>query len=72
MRQANTKASILSYLGAMLLLVGLYPVPDAWLERMPAVHSLWHLWLFIGAALLIYGLETLRRLARRSRHSPTR
>ncbi|MDQ0191487.1 hypothetical protein JI721_03350 [Alicyclobacillus cycloheptanicus] len=65
MKRSTRKATLSAYLGAVLLVVGFYPGLDSILDRIPMLHALWHLWLFIGAALLIYGLESLRILARR-------
>jgi len=67
MKRLSLQASWFAYLGAILLISAFYPGLDALFDKYPILHSIWHLWLFTGAAALIYGLETLRSLARRHR-----
>lgn len=65
MKRSTTQPALCAYLGAVLLVVAFYPGLDEWFDGVPMLHALWHLWLFVGAALLIYGLESLRTMARR-------
>ncbi|MCF8566195.1 hypothetical protein LLE49_15825 [Alicyclobacillus tolerans] len=67
MKRSSAKAYVMAYLGVILLIVGFYPGLPAELDHVRFLHALWHVWLFVGAALLIYGLETLRQMARRHR-----
>lgn len=71
MKRASNQAHLLAYLGVILLLVGFYPELPASFTQDRLIHALWHVWLFIGAALFIYGLETLHRIARRHRRMTT-
>lgn len=67
MKRASNKAYLLAYLGVILLIVGFYPALPPSLTQVRFLHAIWHVWLFVGAAMFIYGLETLHRLARRHR-----
>ncbi|MCL6548844.1 MAG: hypothetical protein K6T30_08035 [Alicyclobacillus sp.] len=71
MKRRTGQATLLAYLGVLMLVIGFYPVSHDLLDRMRLVHAAWHLWLFMGAALLVYGLETLRSLARRHQRMTT-
>lgn len=67
MKRISNKAHLLAYLGVILLIIGFYPTLPASLSQVRLLHAIWHVWLFVGAAMFIYGLETLHRLARRHR-----
>lgn len=67
MKHRTLRATISAYLGAALISGGFYPGLDTWLASIPILHAVWHVAVFIGGALLIYGLETLRLYARRYR-----
>lgn len=67
MKRSASNATLFAYIGAVVLIASYYPAWNATLDRIPLLHALWHVATFVGAALLIYGLETLRRLARKSR-----
>lgn len=67
MKASAGQAALFAYLGAALLVIGVFPGLIDSFGSMPLLHALWHLWLFVGAALLIYGLESLRTMARRYR-----
>jgi hypothetical protein len=69
-RTAN-QATLFAYVGALLLIVAYFPGLQERLEQTPILHVLWHVGLFIGAAFLVYGLETLRAYARRYRRMTT-
>ncbi|MBX5437165.1 MAG: hypothetical protein IRZ33_08105 [Alicyclobacillaceae bacterium] len=71
MKRRTGQAALLAYLGAVMLVIGFYPMAAELMERLRIVHAAWHLWLFFGAALLVYGLETLRSLARRHQRMTT-
>ncbi|WP_029421503.1 hypothetical protein [Alicyclobacillus macrosporangiidus] len=67
MKRTVGQATLCAYIGVVLLLAGFFPgLPDT-LPDYRLVHALWHVMVFVGAALLVYGLETLRLLARRHR-----
>ncbi|QQE78027.1 hypothetical protein [Alicyclobacillus sp. SO9] len=65
-RQAG-KATFYAYIGAVLILVSFIPGLATFLSRSLLLHALWHFAIFAGAALMVYGLESLRSLARRYR-----
>ncbi|MBX6351963.1 MAG: hypothetical protein IRZ10_01410 [Thermoflavifilum sp.] len=67
MKKSALRATLLAYLGLVLLVASFLPMPDAWFDMHPVLHTTWHLAKLISAALIIYGLETLRLLARRQR-----
>ncbi|MCL6637133.1 MAG: hypothetical protein K6T26_04205 [Alicyclobacillus sp.] len=67
MKRSVGQAAFLAYLGALLLIAGFYPTLAQRVEGSRLLHALLHVELFIGAAFLVYGLETLRSLARRHR-----
>lgn len=71
MKRTSNKAHLIAYLGVILLLAGFYPALPASFTEVRLLHALWHVWLFVGAAMFIYGLETLHRLARRHRRMTT-
>lgn len=71
MKHSTAQATFSAYAGAILLVLSFYPALDVWMGAVPLLHTLWHLWLLVGAAMLIYGLETLRTLARRYRRMTT-
>lgn len=50
-----------------MIVAGYYPALADTFDHVRALHALWHVIIFIGAALLIYGLETLRVYAKRHR-----
>ncbi|KPV39901.1 hypothetical protein [Alicyclobacillus ferrooxydans] len=67
MKRSIGYATVLAYVGAILIVGAYYPGMDAHLDGVRAFHAIWHLMIFVGAALLIYGLETLRTYAKRHR-----
>lgn len=67
MKVSTGRAAASAYLGAICLVISFYPGLNHQFIRFPLLHALWHCWLFIGAALLVYGLESLRTMARRYR-----
>jgi predicted membrane channel-forming protein YqfA (hemolysin III family) len=67
MKRTAKQATILAYVGVLLMIVGFYPGADELIDRVRILHALWHILVFLGAALFVYGLETLRTLARRHR-----
>jgi hypothetical protein len=67
MKRTVFRATLCAYLGLVLLVASFFPLPDEWFDAHPLLHSVWHLAKFASAALLVYGLETLRNLARRHR-----
>lgn len=69
MKRQASKASLATYVGIIMLLSGGYPFMDTELESSRAFEAGWHLWLFLGAVCLVYGVETLRRNARRNLRS---
>lgn len=71
MKRSSNNAYLFAYLGVILLIVGFYPGLPVSFSQVRLFHALWHVWLFLGAASFIYGLETLRRLARRHRRMTT-
>lgn len=68
MKRKASRAAIWAYIGAILLVVSFSPSMDALLDKYRLLHAIWHLALFIGAAFLVFGLESMRHLARRQRH----
>jgi hypothetical protein len=71
MKRTANQATLCAYLGALLLIVAYFPGLQERLEQTPLLHALWHISLFVGAGLLVYGLETLRAYARRYRKMTT-
>ncbi|GGJ11543.1 hypothetical protein GCM10010885_21080 [Alicyclobacillus cellulosilyticus] len=69
MKRTARQATWAAYLGVICVLVGMSPAGADLMDRVPVLHAVWHLWLFIGAALMVYGLETLRWLTRRHRRT---
>lgn len=65
-RQAG-RATLYSYVGAVLILVSFIPGLADFLSQSVLLHATWHFAIFAGAALLVYGLESLHSLARRYR-----
>lgn len=56
-----------AYLGAILLTASFSPSLDVFFDKYRILHALWHVTLFLGAALLVFGLESLRNISRRYR-----
>lgn len=71
MKHSTTQATFCAYAGAILLVLSFYPALDVRMNAVPMLHTLWHLWLLVATAMLIYGIETLRTLARRYRRMTT-
>ncbi|GMA51573.1 hypothetical protein GCM10025857_29300 [Alicyclobacillus contaminans] len=67
MKRTIGQASLLCYLGAALLIMCYFPGLQESTESIRFLHALWHVALFVGAACLVYGIETLRSYARRYR-----
>jgi hypothetical protein len=67
MKRRTGQAAWIAYLGALLIILCFYPDLDGILDRSFILHALWHIAIFTGAAMLVYGLETLRSYARRYR-----
>lgn len=68
MKRKASRAAIWAYIGAILLVVSFSPSMDTLLDKYRLLHAIWHLALFIGAAFLVFGLESMRHLAKRHRH----
>lgn len=71
MRRSASQACLLTYVGTVLLIIGFYPGTGNLLDPYRWLHGIWHIWMFIGAGLVVYGLETLRSIARRHRRMTT-
>lgn len=71
MKKQTGRATVMAYLGAILMIVSFIPNLSRYLSQPFWLHALWHFSIFAGAALLVYGLETLRSLARRYRRMTT-
>ncbi|MCL6631126.1 MAG: hypothetical protein K6T63_00715 [Alicyclobacillus herbarius] len=67
MKRRSTNAALAAYFGALLIVICFYPDLDSVLDQHLFLHALWHIAIFTGAALLVYGLESLRTYARQSR-----
>ena len=70
-KRSSSNAYLLAYLGVLLLILGFYPSLPNVFSEFRFLHALWHVWLFLGAALFVYGLESLHKLARRHRRMTT-
>ncbi len=68
MKRKTGRAAIWAYIGAVLLVASFNPNLDALFDHYRLLHAVWHLMLFVASALLVFGLESLRHLARRYRH----
>lgn len=71
MKRSANQATLCAYVGALLLIIAYFPGLQERLEQTRLLHALWHVSLFVGAALLVYGLETLRAFARKYRRMTT-
>lgn len=69
MKRSVSNSVLCAYLGAFLLIACYYPGLNAELERVRILHALWHVAIFIAAALIVFGLETLRRQASLTRRT---
>ena len=67
MKRSVAYATVLAYLGVILMIAAYFPSLADKISGNRALHALWHVIIFVGAALLIYGLETLRTYAKRHR-----
>ncbi|QSO51958.1 hypothetical protein JZ785_24880 [Alicyclobacillus curvatus] len=67
MKRSVAYATILAYVGAILMVAAYFPGLADRVDGIRALHAIWHVLIFVGAALLIYGLETLRTYANRHR-----
>lgn len=67
MKRSVSYATVLAYVGVLLILAAYYPGLSTRFDSVRVLHALWHVVIFVGAALLIYGLETLRTYAKRHR-----
>ncbi|WP_067932178.1 hypothetical protein [Alicyclobacillus kakegawensis] len=70
MKRRTTQATLAAYVGTLLVIIGFYPDLDRVLDAHVLLHALWHIAIFTGAALIVFGLETLRSYARRPRRMP--
>ncbi|MCL6453306.1 MAG: hypothetical protein K6T78_06690 [Alicyclobacillus sp.] len=67
MKRRISNAAFTAYIGAVLLILAYIPGLDAVMDSVRLLHALWHVDIVIGAGLLVYGVETLRRRARQRR-----
>jgi len=70
MKRSASNATLAAYLGILLLLICYFPGMNQTLERIRILHALWHVAIFVGAAMLVYGLETLRLQVGRAHRTP--
>lgn len=54
------RASLLTYLGIIMIVIGWYPFMATHLDASRTFEAIWHLWLFIGAAVATFGIESMR------------
>lgn len=71
MKRSTGQATFCAYTGAILLLLAYFPGLQDFIDQTRFLHALWHVGIFFGAAMLVYGLETLRAYARRYRRMTT-
>jgi predicted membrane channel-forming protein YqfA (hemolysin III family) len=67
MKRSTGQATLLAYLGIGMIILAYFPGIQERLESVRFFHATWHVLLFVGAACVVYGLETLRSYARRHR-----
>jgi predicted membrane channel-forming protein YqfA (hemolysin III family) len=66
-KRTTGQATLLAYTGVILLISAYFPGLQQRMASIRFLHALWHVAIFVGAACLVYGLETLRGYARRYR-----
>ncbi len=67
MKRTTGQATLLAYLGVGMLILAYFPGIQERIENTRFFHAAWHVLLFVSAACVVYGLETLRSYARRYR-----